>query len=86
MTHVVITWLDAQLMRLAQRCWPLATIEIELDDETLSVFDVLSNGDVRQTLLLLERTPHCDVKVAAFLALMALAGELTCRINEMTRA
>lgn len=73
-TRQVTTALDAELVRLACECWPHATIEVELDDETLSVFDVLPNRDVRQTLLLLQRTPHGDAKVAACLAMVALSS------------
>lgn len=76
MTHQRITALDAELVRLARKCWPTAVIEIEIDDDTLSVFDVLQNGDVRQTLLLLELTPRGDGKLAALAAMTVLCGEL----------
>lgn len=76
MTHQRITALDAELMRLARRCWPNAVVEIEIDDDTLSVFDVSPNVDVRQTLLMFERVPGSDVKLTALATMTVLCGEL----------
>ncbi len=71
-----VTALDAELVRLARKCWPSADVEVEIDDDTLSVFDVLPNGDVKQTLLLLEYRPGSDVKLAALAAMTVLCGGL----------
>lgn len=75
MTHKLITGLDVRLMELAQQCWPYAAIEIEIDEDTFSVFDVLPNGNVRQTLLLIDFSQGGDVKPAAYKCLLALSSK-----------
>lgn len=76
MTHQTITALDGELIRLARKCWPGRTVEVEIDDDTLNVFEVFQNGDVKQTLLLLEYRPGSDVKLAALAAMTVLCGGL----------